>query len=154
MSGYTIRAAGVEDLDVVLRHRRRMFEDMGYTDAGALDAVVAVSTPLIERGLREETYRAWFVLDEQGRVVAGAGVIILTFQPHARDPRAERAWIVNVFTEPEHRRKGLARTVVRAAVDWCRGAGMKYVFLHASDDGRALYEGLGFRPTGEMRLEL
>jgi len=28
------------------------------------------------------------------------------------------------------------------------------VSLHASDDGRKLYEELGFQPTNEMRLEL
>lgn len=154
MSPFTIRTATPGDLDIILRHRRRMFEDMGYVEPAALDAVVALSTTLIGNGLRDGTYRGWFAVDASGVVAAGAGVIILTFQPHARDPRTERAWVVNVFTEPEHRRKGLARTVVQAAVDWCRGAGMKYVFLHASDDGRALYEGLGFRPTGEMRLEL
>lgn len=154
MNPFAIRSSTIDDLAVILRHRRRMFEDMGYTDIEALDAVVTVSTPLIEKGLRDGTYRAWFAVDEVGQVVAGAGIITLTFQPHARDPRAERTWIVNVFTEPEHRRKGLARQVVQAAIDWCRGEGMKIVFLHASDEGRALYENLGFQPTGEMRLPL
>jgi GNAT superfamily N-acetyltransferase len=154
MNAYILRSATPADLDIVLRHRRRMFEDMGYVEPAALEEVVALSATLIGKGLRDGTYHAWFAVDDTGRVVAGAGVILLTFQPHARDPRTERAWIVNVFTEPEHRRKGLARRVVLAAIDWCRGEGMKFVFLHASDEGRALYESLGFQPTGEMRLAL
>ena len=39
-------------------------------------------------------------------------------------------------------------------VAWCREQGYKTVSLHASEDGRHLYEALGFKPTNEMRLGL
>jgi hypothetical protein len=39
-------------------------------------------------------------------------------------------------------------------IDWCRERKMKLLFLHASKDGWALYESLGFKPSNEMRLEL
>jgi len=39
-------------------------------------------------------------------------------------------------------------------VEWCRGEGFGYVSLHASKDGRLLYETMGFQPTNEMRLYL
>jgi hypothetical protein len=35
---------------------------------------------------------------------------------------------------------------------WTRSKGIETVVLHASDDGRQLYESLGFLPTNEMRL--
>ncbi len=37
---------------------------------------------------------------------------------------------------------------------WCRDEGFRAVTLDASEDGRALYESLGFRPTPQMRLDL
>lgn len=153
MTGYDIRPATEEDLDVVLYHRRRMFEDMGFTDAEALRTMLGNSTELLRRGLMDRTYRGWLV-ESGGAVVAGGGVIILEFQSHPMDPRPQRAWVVNMFTEEAHRRQGLARRLMEIMLDWCRTEGMRYLYLHASDGGRPLYESLGFEPTNEMRVSL
>jgi GNAT superfamily N-acetyltransferase len=154
MTEYAIRPAMPADLDVVLYHRRRMFEDMGHTDAAAMAAMLASSTPLLKRGLERGSYRGWLVEAGGAGVVAGGGVIVLDFQSHPIDPRPQRAWVVNMFTEPAHRHRGLARRLMGVMVDWCRADGMKMLYLHASDEGRPLYESLGFEPTNEMRLAL
>lgn len=154
MTGYRVRPATPDDLETVLRHRRRMFEDMGHTDGAALEAMLRSSTPLLTRGLADGSYRGWLVEGPDGAVVAGGGVIVLEFQSHPIDPRPRRAWVVNMFTEPEHRRKGLARRLMDTMISWSRADGMRYLYLHASADGRALYESLGFEPNNEMRLEL
>jgi hypothetical protein len=39
-------------------------------------------------------------------------------------------------------------------IQWLREQDFGSVVLHASDEGRPLYESLGFRPTNEMRLKL
>ena len=154
MDDDTIRPATAQDIETILRHRRRMFEDMGFVDPKALDAMTAISTPLIARGLRDGTYRGWLVESDGSGVVAGAGVITLEFQPHPIDPRPRRAWVVNMYTEPAHRRRGLARRLMETVVVWCRAEGMRFLHLHASAHGRPLYESLGFEPTNEMRLTL
>lgn len=152
--GYTMRTATPDDLDHVVRHRRRMFEDMGYRDAAALDHMAATSAVLLRAGMQGGTYRGWLVESPAGGVVAGGGVISLEFQPHPHVADSRRSWIVNVYTEPEHRRRGLARWITDTIVTWCREAGLPAVFLHASDEGRGLYESLGFKPTAEMVLPL
>ena len=154
MEPYRIRPASTSDLEVVLHHRRRMFEDMGYTEERALDRMILASTPLLQHGLADGTYRGWLVETEHARVVAGGGVIVLQFQPHPIDPRTHRAWVVNMFTEPEHRKRGLARRLMQEIVIWCRQEGMRTLYLHASDEGRPLYASLGFEPTNEMCLKL
>jgi GNAT superfamily N-acetyltransferase len=55
---------------------------------------------------------------------------------------------------PQARRLGLARLLMETALEWCRNNGIRAVILHSSDDGRPLYQSLGFRPTNEMRLVL
>jgi len=131
-----------------------MFEDMGFTDHQALDAMIASSTPLLRRALTDGTYRGWLAEAPGNRVVAGGGVIILQFQPHPTDPQPQRAWVVNMFTEPTDRRRGLGRQLMQTIVRWCRAQGMRSLFLHASDAGRPLYESLGFTSSNEMRLGL
>lgn len=57
---------------------------------------------------------------------------------------------MNVYTYPAFRRRGLAEALVRAAVIWCRDNDISAVTLHFSDDGRQLYERMGFALHNEM----
>lgn len=60
--------------------------------------------------------------------------------------------IQDVFVLPEHRRRGVATTVTRAAEDEIRRRGWDRVSLSVSAEGnepaRRLYERLGYRDTG------
>lgn len=149
-----LRPAGPDDLAVILHHRRAMFEDMGYRDVAALDLMVSSAAPLLQRGAREGFYYGLLAETADGRVVAGGGVITVEFQPHPRDPRPRRPFVVNMYTEPEWRRRGLARHLLGALIEWSRAQGFESLYLHASDDGRPLYAAHGFLPTNELRLDL
>jgi GNAT superfamily N-acetyltransferase len=48
----------------------------------------------------------------------------------------------------------VARRLMTAIVEWCSGRGFPVAWLHASDEGRPLYESMGFEPTNEMKLNL
>lgn len=61
---------------------------------------------------------------------------------------------MSMWTEPSHRRRGLGNRVMDAILQWCRTRRVRRLTLHASPEGRPLYERFGFRPTNEMRLEL
>lgn len=148
-----IREATVADLDTVLRHRRLMFEDMGHREAAALDAMVAACRAPLARWLEDGAYRGWLV-ERDGAVAAGGGLFITFVLPTIADPQPRRANILNVYTERAHRRQGLARLLMDWMVRWCGGRGFAAVTLDTSDDGLALYESLGFRPTRQMRLDL
>jgi ribosomal protein S18 acetylase RimI-like enzyme len=63
------------------------------------------------------------------------------------------AIVLNVYVEPAWRRRGVADALMRAVLDALAARGIQRVVLHASDEGRRLYERLGFVPTNEMRLD-
>jgi GNAT superfamily N-acetyltransferase len=60
--------------------------------------------------------------------------------------------IVNVFTEPEWRRLGVAALLLEEIIEWSRKERLDRLVLHASEEGRALYDRLGFVPGNEMRF--
>jgi GNAT superfamily N-acetyltransferase len=151
---FQIREATAADIKIVMHHRRTMFCDMGYGDEAALAAMAQTSKPYFLRGLENGSYRGWLIEDEAGKVIAGGGVIITDYHSSPMDPLPKRAIAVNVYTEPEYRRRGLARKLMKIMIEWCREHGLGTMLLHASDDGRVLYESLGFEQTNEMRLRL
>src|SRR5690242_1950801 len=106
------------------------------------------------RSLVDGYYCGWMAETAQGRVVAGGGVAIVHWPGSPAFPETRRGWILNIYTEPEHRHRGVAKRIMRTTTDWCRAEGFVYVSLHSSQFGRRLYEQLGFQPTNEMRLYL
>ena len=54
------------------------------------------------------------------------------------------AWIGMVLTRPEYRRQGLAKRLVQDALVAAKRMGIHTVKLDATDEGRPLYESLGF----------
>ncbi len=152
--GFTFREAAGADLDAVLMQRRRMFLDMGYPDDAVLAAVESSSRKFFEDRLADGRFRAWVVESSSGEIVAGGGVLVFEHLPSPRDPNPERPLIVNVYTDPAYRRRGIARKLMEIMIAWCRGGGFGSVTLYASPDGKPLYGTLGFKPTNEMRLML
>lgn len=88
------------------------------------------------------------------QIAAGLGVWLLDWPPGPTSLAPYRAYILNVYTEPAHRRQGLARRLVETALAWSQAQGIEVAMLHASDQGRPVYAALGFVPTNEMRLSL
>jgi len=154
IAAYTFRRAAVDDADTIVAHRRAMFHEMGYRDAQILDAMCEAFRPWLIRMMHAGEYLTWFAVAADGSIAAGLGLWLMDWPPHMVGPGARRGNILNVYTSPEHRRQGLARKLMAAALEWCRAHGIRAVILHASEAGRPLYQSLGFRSTNEMRLVL
>ncbi len=153
VSRYIIRAATAADAAVIAHHRAAMFRDMGVLVDAAVPALEAAARDYLAQALPAGEYLGW-VVHAGGHVVAGGGVLIRPLLPHPGAPQGgEEAYLLNVYTEPEHRRRGLARQLMQAILAWCDARRISRLTLHASDEGRLLYESLGFAPTNEMRLD-
>ncbi|MBN2372051.1 MAG: GNAT family N-acetyltransferase [Vicinamibacteria bacterium] len=148
-----IRQATVADVDIIVQQRRGMFAEMGYGDEESRDAMAIAARPFVEAAIEDGSYRGWLAVDGD-RVVAGGGLAIVSFQPTPLDLCPRRVWVLNMYTEPAYRRRGMARVLLQGMIRWCGEQGYKSMYLHASDKGRPLYESLGFRPSNEMRLVL
>jgi GNAT superfamily N-acetyltransferase len=157
MPTYSIRKATLSDAATIGGHRVAMFSDMGQVPTSAIaEQLLATSTSAISESLRDGSYAGWLAIDVDGQVIAGAGAHIKPQLPRVshggRQISAQPApLIVNVYTDPSWRRQGVARALMRELMHWALAQGCDRVTLHASDEGRHLYESLGFVPTNEMR---
>jgi len=148
-----IREARPDDIPEIVRQRRAMYEDMDYNDADLLTAMANTSAAYLADAVSAGTFREWFAVSGQ-RIVGGGAVIISPWPSHPYDGQCRRATILNVYVYPQHRKKGIGRRLMQTMVEWCRKENFAHVSLHASRDGRRLYEALGFEPTNEMKLKL
>ncbi len=150
----SIRAATVADLPTLLHHRRMMWWDMGRRDEAALALMQQAAQRYFTAAVPEGSYRGFLAVDGSGNVLGGGGIVVSAWPGILGQPEPRRAMILNLYVEREHRRRGIARALMQAMIAWCRQNGFVTVGLHASDDGRPLYEQLGFKRTNEMALEL
>ena len=150
---YQIRVATPADAAIITHHRRRMFVDAGRQNNRVLDVMAEHFKPWVETRLEDGRYLGWLA-SENGTVVAGAGLIVLDWPPHPLDPRQnKRGYLLNVYVEPEHRRKKLASQLIDQALAEARRQKIRVVALHSTDAGKPLYESNGFRSTDEMFIE-
>ncbi len=148
-----IREATVSDIPEIIRLRRGMYVAMNYKDDPTLDSMASLTSGYLATAVSDGSFRAWLAWDAS-RVVAGGAVIVSPWPAHPQDLDCRRATILNVYTEPEYRRQGIARLLMQTMIAWCRQQGFARITLHASDQGRPLYESLGFEASNEMRLNL
>lgn len=154
---FTIRLARADDAAIIAHHRVQMFRDMG-TVSEAMDAPLrSASIAAIERLIASGDYVGWLAspADEPRRVIAGVGIhrrMRLPFPTERAVAEGREAIVVNVFTEPEFRRRGIARALMHTLMAWSRDNALERLVLHAARDGRPLYEKLGFVDTNEMRF--
>lgn len=149
---YRIRMATPEDAAVIAHHRASMFRDMGDVNDAEAVKLEAESLPHLRQMLAEHRYAGW-LFEFDGEVVAGGGILIRQELPRPGILEGgAAAHIVNVYTQPSHRRRGMARKLMQAILDWCKAHRFVTVTLAASDEGRPLYESLGFQATNTMSL--
>lgn len=149
----TTRNATLSDAEAIAEQRVRMFVDDGVADYDGLaqmrDNFIAWVRPRLANG----SYAGWLV-EEDGRIVAGAGLWEMEWPPHFMDDQPRRAYLLNFYVAPEVRRRGLARQLLALAVAEAKSRGIKVVTLHASKLGRLVYPQSGFLPSSEMMLRV
>jgi GNAT superfamily N-acetyltransferase len=112
-------ACASADLDAIVHHRRAMFLDMGYPDDPALSTMADDFRPWLQRKMEAGEYLAWFVLARDSTIAAGLGLWLMDWPAHMVGAGSRwRGNILNVYTEPAHRRGGMARALMKIALDW------------------------------------
>src|SRR5579885_1990196 len=100
MHDITIRPGTLADIPAITHHRRRMCEDMGYSDNASLSAMVNATIEYLKTAIPDGSFRSWLAFDN-GKIVAGGAVIVSPWPAHAYEPQCRRATIMNIYTEPE-----------------------------------------------------
>lgn len=145
-----VRLAEIRDVHLLVRHRRLMFIEMNNArgtpvDMPALDTMCLGYGEFLKNHLGKDVLGI-IVEFEKAPISSGTASIMGVWPPKMTIPQEHSSgYIYGIYTELEHRRKGFARIVMRSLIARLKDAGVKIVSLYASDAGKPVYEGLGFK---------
>lgn len=147
------KQATVEDLDFLVKTRIKVLRAAnGLDDTVDMSEVEEQSRDYYREALGSGEHVAYLVFD--GEVLAGAGGIsFYRLLPTYHNPTGENGYIMNMYTRPAYRRRGIAYKTLDLLVAAARERGVARVTLEATRMGRPLYEKYGFVGLGdEMEL--
>ena len=152
----TTRPVTTGDLELICEQRERMFRESNAP--GRTEEILKAQTehfrPWLAQRLRDGSYFG-YIVEDAGKPVAGIGLMLIDWPPGPAHPTSDRrGYVLNVFVEPSHRRKGLAIKLMDFADKEFARRGVTYAILNATRMGRPLYEKLGWTATNEMAKAL
>jgi GNAT superfamily N-acetyltransferase len=154
MARARVRRATLRDLEVLVRHRRGMWVDIGDHTGEELDAADRAYRRWARTQMTRGRYAAFIVEGPGGEPVASGCVWIMDSHPRPAWPGTKQAYLLSMYTDPAHRGKGYGTRIVREALRYSRGLGIHRMTLHAAPQGARIYAREGFTRTREMRIML
>ena len=150
------RVAVASDTQEVLRLAALMYEAIGIDASGERWRQIAAEHMRERLGKDAIVFVIDDPSDEDRLAATGAGTIASRL-PSPGNPTAKVGYVQWISTDPVWRRRGLARRIVLALVQWFRENEVLAVELHAAPQGQSLYRELGFdegnNPALRLRLE-
>ncbi len=93
--------------------------------------------------MEEGSARSWLV-EVEGEAVACGTLALFVRPPYPGNLAGREAYLLNMYTLPAWRKRGMASALLDAMAAYAREQQLGKLWLHASDQGRALYERFGF----------
>ncbi len=138
------RRATIDDIDILTETRMEVLRAANLlSDQEDMSEVKEQSYHYYKKALREGTHIAYLIFD--GDCFAGAGGIsFYQVMPTYHNPSGNKAYIMNMYTAPPYRRRGIAYQTLDMLVRDAKERGITVISLEATDMGRPLYEKYGF----------
>jgi GNAT superfamily N-acetyltransferase len=139
-----VRKMVKEDIDLLIKIRMEyLFAEKGVS---SLEEVQDIRTKL-EEYFTEHLNNGFIAIiaENENEVLATAFMSIVERPPLIAFSSYLVGTVYNVFTYPQHRRKGIATKVMTELLSEAKLLGVAAVDLNATEKGKPLYENLGFR---------
>lgn len=147
------RRAGSHDRELLTRLRLEVLRAAnGLEEDVDLSRTELESRRYYETCFPEDSHAAWLVFD--GEEVVGTGAVsFYQVMPTYHNPSGKKAYIMNMYTRPDYRRRGIAHRVLELLTAEAEMRQIDAVTLEATAAGRPLYEAFGFTAMrDEMEL--
>lgn len=149
-----IRKAGISDIDSLITCRLDyLLEERGYLANKERAVIESQLGKYFEKHLKEGTFIA-VLAEECGDIVSCAYLAISEKPANVSFMTGKTGTLLNVLTYPDYRGRGAATKVITALIDEAKKTGVSMIELAATDDGKPLYEKLGFQAAAYTAMRM
>ena len=142
----TYRKLTDKELDTFIQMRIRQLREEGAKED--IDLAPALRD-YYERHMADGTFVSWLAMDG-GQIVGTSGMSFVEKPPYFGCPSGKMGLLSSMFTDPNYRRRGIARELLSRVVEEARKYGCGTVQITASDVGVLLYADFGFVKNGNF----
>lgn len=135
-----------KELDTFIEMRINQLREEGATED--IDLRPALRD-YYDRHMADGTFVSWLAV-EGDRIVGTSGMSFVEKPPYFGCPSGKMGLLSSMFTDPEYRRKGIAKELLTRVVDEAGKYGCGTVQITASDMGVLLYADFGFVKNGNF----
>jgi GNAT superfamily N-acetyltransferase len=142
------------DIPVLVKLRKQQLIDEGLPTVSLQMDIDSELADYFASAISDGTFISW-VMENDGEIIATSGVCFYALPPNYSNPSGKTAYITNMYTKPEYRRRGIAAELLDMVIEEAKKHGYKVIRLHTSEYGKSIYLKAGFVDTdGYMALRL
>jgi ribosomal protein S18 acetylase RimI-like enzyme len=144
-----------EHIDNIISLRLALLKELGELNSSQDELIMETSTrEYLQKALSNNEFIS-YMAEMNGEPVSISGMVLFKRPPYLENLQGIEAYILNMYTVPEYRGKGLAKRLLENCIEESKKSGVKRIWLHASEDGEPLYRKMGFNnKDSEMELFL
>ena len=129
-----------DKIDTFIQMRINQLREEGATED--VDLAPALRDYYV-RHMADGSFVSWIAMDGE-KIVGTSGMSFVEKPPYFGCPSGKMGLLSSMFTDPDCRRKGIAKELLSRVVDEARKYGCGTVQITASDMGVLLYTSFGF----------
>ena len=149
------RKAGIDDVAELIQMRVEFLNEVQTLEssAGKDELYYSLKEYFIEN-MNADRFMAWVATDN-GVIVGTSGVYFYSLPPSYKKKNGKVAYIMNMYTRPAYRGRGIAPTIFGKLISESQDRGCNKISLHATEMGKPIYLKFGFNVSNnEMILNL
>lgn len=134
------------ELETFIQMRIRQLREEGATEDFDLKPALR---DFYNRHMADGTFVSWLAIDGD-KIVGTSGMSFVEKPPYFDCPSGKIGLLSSMFTDPEYRRRGIAKELLRRVVQEAKDYSCGAVQITASDMGVKLYTAFGFVHNGNF----
>ncbi|MEO1374029.1 MAG: GNAT family N-acetyltransferase [Cyanobacteria bacterium J06635_10] len=150
-----IRETIPQEDSIIAEHFYQMWLDIGVPENSIKPNYRNLTLEFIKQA-REKLFFKGFFAEIDDVIIGSASCQLFTglYPQILQEEYRNYGYIWGVYVEPSYRKKGIAKQLTNATVEYLKSIGCTRAILNASPVGKSVYESLDFLPSNAMQLDL
>ncbi len=142
---FFLRLATKDDIQQIVELRIKFIKEIRIdAPTDKMDEYREVMSNYLKKEMSSGNFIAWLAV-ANNEIIATSGLITIQRQPQLWNMTGQEVYIMNMYTKPEWRRKGIGTAILEKLIEEARNRCIEAIKLHATPMGKTFYEKRGFK---------